>query len=74
MSISISTEDVAPGEREAFWVATLAQLFGGAFAGIVCVRAKKEAFPAITRRKRAHQTSEEPAMAPQTARLGGTLP
>ncbi len=32
MSISISTEDVAPGEREAFWVATLAQLFGGAFA------------------------------------------
>lgn len=44
------------------------RMFGSAFAGIMCVRAKKELFPAVTRRKRVAKEQAQPDLAPQTAR------
>lgn len=45
------------------------RLFGGALSSIMCVRAKKEQFPAIARRKQAERLREEPGLEPQTARV-----
>lgn len=45
------------------------RLFGSTFAGILCVRARKEQFPAIARRKRAERLTGERALSPQTARI-----
>ena len=46
------------------------RLFGPTFAGVMCVRARKEQFPAVARRKRAEKMATAPEMAPQTARVG----
>lgn len=43
------------------------RLFGPTFAGVMCVRARKELFPAVPRRKRAERLVRVPAMAPQAA-------
>lgn len=43
------------------------RLFGPAFAGVTCVRARKELFPAITRRQRKARYVRVPALAPQAA-------
>ena len=43
------------------------RLLGPALAGVTCVRAKKEMFPAIARRKRAARLVRVPELAPQTA-------
>ncbi len=47
------------------------RVLGPALAGVMCVRAKKEQFPAIARRRKAEKAMTAPEMAPQTARLGG---
>lgn len=43
------------------------RFLGPAMAGVVCVRAKKQLIPAITRRKREEVYVRVPALAPQTA-------
>jgi len=43
------------------------RLFGPALAGVLCVVARKELFPAVPRRKRAERYVRVPALAPQTA-------
>lgn len=43
------------------------RLLGSTLAGAMCVRAKKELFPAIARRQRAERLVRVPALAPQTA-------
>jgi len=43
------------------------RLFGSALAGATCVRAKKQLFPAIARRKRSERLVRMPSLAPQTA-------
>jgi SAM-dependent methyltransferase len=43
------------------------RLFGPALAGVTCVRAKKELFPAIARRQRSERYVRVPELAPQTA-------
>src|SRR5690606_14559899 len=47
------------------------RLFGPTFAGVTCVKAKKEQFPAVARRKRVERAVASPDMAPQTARVEG---
>ena len=44
------------------------RLFGPAMSGVICVRARKEAFPAIPRRKKAERYVRLPGMATATAR------
>ena len=44
------------------------RLFGPAMSGVICVRARKEAFPAIPRRKREERFVRLPSMSPATAR------
>ena len=44
------------------------RLFGPAMSGVVCVRARKEAFPAIPRRKREERFVRVPGMSAATAR------
>lgn len=44
------------------------RLLGPAMSGVICVRARKEAFPAIPRRKRAERYVRVPGLAPATAR------
>lgn len=44
------------------------RVFGAALAGVVCVRAKKQQFPAIARRKRAQRVVRMPVLNPQPAR------
>lgn len=44
------------------------RLFGPAMSGLICVRAKKEAFPAVPRRKRAERFVRLPGLATQAAR------
>jgi len=46
------------------------RMFGPAMSGVICVRARKEAFPAVPRRKRAERFVKVPGMAPATARQG----
>jgi SAM-dependent methyltransferase len=43
------------------------RLFGPALAGVVCVRARKELFPAVPRRRKAERYVRVPALAPQAA-------
>lgn len=43
------------------------RLFGPTFAGVHCVLARKELFPAVPRRKKAERLIRVPAMAPQAA-------
>jgi SAM-dependent methyltransferase len=43
------------------------RLFGPALAGVTCVRARKELFPAVARRQRKERYVRVPAMAPQAA-------
>ena len=43
------------------------RLFGPTFAGVHCVLARKELFPAVPRRKRAERYVRVPALAPQAA-------
>lgn len=43
------------------------RLLGSTLAGVMCVRARKELFPAIARRRRAERMVRLPALAPQTA-------
>lgn len=45
-------------------------LAGGALSSVMCVRAKKEQFPAVARRKKVERLREEPSLQPQTARTG----
>lgn len=58
----------APVIRSAKLFERTGRLFGGTFAGLMCVKAKKEAFPAVARRKRAESHSAQHDFAPQTAR------
>ncbi|GHA25983.1 SAM-dependent methyltransferase [Devosia pacifica] len=44
------------------------RLFGPAMSGVICVRARKQAFPAVPRRKRAARFVRMPGLSPQTAR------
>ena len=46
------------------------RLLGPAMSGVICVRARKEAFPAIPRRKREERFVRVPGMSPATARQG----
>lgn len=43
------------------------RLFGSAMSGVICVRARKELFPAVPRRKRAERYVRVPSLAPQAA-------
>ncbi len=43
------------------------RLFGGTFAGAMCVKAKKQLFPAVPRRKKHQRLVKIPALKPQTA-------
>ncbi|OAM73567.1 class I SAM-dependent methyltransferase [Devosia elaeis] len=45
------------------------RLFGPAMSGVICVRARKEAFPAVPRRKRAERYVRVPGLSAATARL-----
>ena len=44
------------------------RLFGPAMSGVICVRARKEAFPAIPRRKREERYVRVPGLSTATAR------
>jgi hypothetical protein len=44
------------------------RLFGPAMSGVICVRARKAAFPAVPRRKKAERYVRVPGLAPATAR------
>ncbi|MET3928005.1 class I SAM-dependent methyltransferase [Devosia sp. 2618] len=46
------------------------RMFWPAVSGVICVRARKEAFPAVPRRKRAERFVRVPGMSPATARNG----
>ncbi|WP_323013359.1 class I SAM-dependent methyltransferase [Devosia sp.] len=46
------------------------RLFGPAMSGVICVRARKEAFPAVPRRKRAERYVRLPNLSTATARYG----
>ena len=46
------------------------RLLGPAMSGVICVRARKQAFPAIARRKREERFVRVPSMNPATARQG----
>lgn len=43
------------------------RFFGSTFSGVICVRARKEAFPAVPRRKRTERFVRVPDLAPQAA-------
>jgi len=45
------------------------RLFGPAMSGVICVRARKKAFPAVPRRKREERFVRVPGLNPATARL-----
>ena len=46
------------------------RLFGPAMSGVICVRARKQAFPAVPRRTRAERFVRVPGLSPATARQG----
>lgn len=46
------------------------RLFGPAMSGVICVRARKEAFPAVPRRKREERFVRVPGLSAATARQG----
>lgn len=43
------------------------RLFGPMFAGVICVQARKQLFPAVPRRKKTERYVRVPALSPQTA-------
>ncbi|MBU1304162.1 MAG: class I SAM-dependent methyltransferase [Alphaproteobacteria bacterium] len=49
---------------------TLGRLLGPAMSGVICVRARKEAFPAVPRRRREERFVRVPGMSAATARQG----
>ena len=53
--------------RWARFFEVVGRLFGPAFAGVTCVRARKELFPAVARRQRKERYVRVPALAPATA-------
>ncbi|MBF0679082.1 MAG: methyltransferase domain-containing protein [Devosia sp.] len=52
----------------------MGRLFGPAMSGVICVRARKEAFPAIPRRKRAERFVRLPGLATAPAHRTGLAP
>ena len=46
------------------------RLFGPAMSGVICVRARKEAFPAVPRRKKEERFVRVPGLSAATARQG----
>ena len=46
------------------------RLFGPAMSGVICIRARKEAFPAVPRRKKAERYVRVPGLSAATARSG----
>ena len=46
------------------------RILGPTLAGAMCVRARKEQYPAVARRKRAEKALMSPELNPQTARMG----
>ena len=48
----------------------IGRLFGPAMSGVICVRARKEAFPAVPRRKREERLVRVPGLSAATARQG----
>ena len=48
----------------------LGRLFGPAMSGVICVRARKQAFPAVPRRKREERFVRVPGLSAATARQG----
>jgi SAM-dependent methyltransferase len=56
--------------RSARFFEGVGRMFGPAMSGVICVRARKEAFPAIPRRKRAERYVRLPGLAAATARSG----
>ncbi len=47
----------------------LGSIFGATFAGAICVKAKKQLFPAIARRKKTKRLVRIPVLKPQAARV-----
>lgn len=66
--VYLPPSNAAPIIRSARLFERAGRLFGATFAGITIVKAKKELFPAIARRKRVSRTQTSPELAPQTAR------
>jgi SAM-dependent methyltransferase len=62
--------------RSARFFERAGRLFGPALAGVLCVRARKELFPAVPRRRRAERYVRVPELAPQAAMQmpGGDVP
>ena len=56
--------------RTARFFERVGRLFGPPMSGVICVRARKEAFPAVPRRKRAERYVRLPGLSPATARSG----
>ena len=54
--------------RSARFFERVGRLFGPPMSGVICVRARKEAFPAIPRRKRAERYVRLPSLSAATAR------
>jgi SAM-dependent methyltransferase len=48
----------------------IGRLFGPAMSGVICVRARKEAFPAVPRRKKEERFVRVPGLSAATARQG----
>src|SRR5690606_17193394 len=56
--------------RSARFFERIGRLFGPPMSGVICVRARKEAFPAVPRRKRAERYVRLPGLSAATARSG----
>jgi len=56
--------------RTARFFERVGRFVGPAMSGVICVRARKEAFPAVPRRKRAERYVRLPGLAAATARSG----
>jgi hypothetical protein len=56
--------------RTARFFERIGRLLGPAMSGVICVRARKEAFPAVPRRKREERYVRLPGLSAATARSG----
>lgn len=56
--------------RSARFFERTGRFFGPMFAGVICVQARKELFPAVPRRKKSERYVRVPALAPQAAMEG----
>ncbi|MNY79758.1 hypothetical protein D3C86_2205380 [compost metagenome] len=56
--------------RSARFFERVGRLFGPPMSGVICVRARKEAFPAVPRRKREERFVRVPSLNTATARQG----